>query len=153
MQLPATLRQIGEMAFAGCTHLASIRLPDGLHTIGKECFSESAVLGITLPSTLQEIEEFEGDFLKWFEVIYVKKNSQFYEKCDKRIRGKLAVLSSAKTVVGNVRLERLHTIRNVVLPPGIKIVGEHWFCDTDVETVTFPDSVRKIGREAFCYCR
>ena len=72
VQLPATLRQIDEMAFAGCTHLVSVRLPKGLHTIGKECFSESAVLGITLPSTLQEIEEFEGDFLKWFEVIYVK---------------------------------------------------------------------------------
>lgn len=41
---------------------------------------------------------------------------------------------------------------NVIIPDGVTEIGDLAFCLTDVESVTIPDSVKKIGGGAFSDC-
>ena len=55
--LPITLREIGDRAFAGCTHLeGSIVLPECLQHVGHNAFAECATISrLSLPATLEAI--------------------------------------------------------------------------------------------------
>lgn len=53
--LPPTTRAIGKAAFAGCSQLTSIELPEGLDSIASYAFSSSALGRITIPTTLKSM--------------------------------------------------------------------------------------------------
>lgn len=53
--LPPATRAIGKAAFAGCSHLTSIELPEGLDSIASYAFSSSALGRITIPTTLKSM--------------------------------------------------------------------------------------------------
>ena len=42
--------------------------------------------------------------------------------------------------------------KNIVFPEGMERIGNHWFYNTDIESVTIPASVKEIGADAFCRC-
>ena len=44
-------------------------------------------------------------------------------------------------------------MKEVVIPEGTEKIGNHWFCDSEVESVTIPASVGEIGTDAFYGCR
>lgn len=46
----------------------------------------------------------------------------------------------------------LRKLREVAIPEGAERVGNHWFYNCVVESVTIPASVKSIGTEAFCGC-
>lgn len=67
MELPASLRKIGQGAFALCRNLKTVKFADRLETLGANerfinnqgfygVFQESAVEHVGLPSTLKQIE-------------------------------------------------------------------------------------------------
>lgn len=41
---------------------------------------------------------------------------------------------------------------HIVIPDGVREIGERAFANSKVEFITFPDSLRKIGYEAFVHC-
>ena len=41
---------------------------------------------------------------------------------------------------------------HIVIPDGVQEIGERAFANSKVESITFPDSLRKIGYEAFVHC-
>jgi len=53
--LPASLRDIGESAFAGCLHLAHITLPDGLERIGSRAFGSSSLRSVAIPGSVAHV--------------------------------------------------------------------------------------------------
>ncbi len=58
LTLPAGLAHIGAYAFAYCTRLAKINLPDSLETIGDHAFYDNAVTEITIPAGLKELNNY-----------------------------------------------------------------------------------------------
>ena len=40
----------------------------------------------------------------------------------------------------------------IIIPDGVQEIGERAFANTKIESITFPDSLRKIGYEAFVHC-
>ena len=55
--MPASVTQIGEAAFSGCTRLSEIEMAEGLKTIGSESFKNcSIVQKVIIPSTIETIE-------------------------------------------------------------------------------------------------
>ena len=54
--------------------------------------------------------------------------------------------------VGNVPFSKLQTLKDVVFPDGVEVIGAGWFKDSGVQTVSFPESVREIGERAFMGC-
>ena len=41
---------------------------------------------------------------------------------------------------------------HIVIPDGVQEIGERAFANSKVESITFPDSLRRIGYEAFVHC-
>lgn len=55
VQLPPSTRAIGKAAFAGCSQLTNINLPEGIDSIASYAFSSSALGRITIPTTLKSM--------------------------------------------------------------------------------------------------
>ena len=56
VELPPTLRVIGNYAFGECQSLREVRLPDGIERIDERCFSGSGLETISIPSSVKRIE-------------------------------------------------------------------------------------------------
>ncbi|MGN0613483.1 MAG: leucine-rich repeat protein [Porcipelethomonas sp.] len=55
VKLPAALKIINDSAFKGCESLAEINLPDGLEEIGRNAFDLSGLTEVTIPSSTEKI--------------------------------------------------------------------------------------------------
>ena len=62
-------------------------------------------------------------------------------------------LPSAKTVVGRKFLGDLWSVKYLVIPEGVKVVGATWFYGTSVEIVVVPESALELEQEVFCCCK
>lgn len=77
--IPPTLKEIGDNAFRGCSHMYKLYLPYGLETIGENAFAVMPMLeSLTIPETVKSI----GD--KAFSYDYSFETSQL-EKVDNLI--------------------------------------------------------------------
>ena len=56
-------------------------------------------------------------------------------------------------MVGGVRIWDLRDCKNIVIPEGVKRIGNHWFWGSEVESVEIPASAKEIGADAFCNCK
>ncbi len=82
IELPASLKRIGDGAFRGCKELAEVKVPDGVHTVGGAAFKNckglkrlelgrhTKKLGWSLCEGCKSIE----DFIIWDEVEYFGSN-------------------------------------------------------------------------------
>lgn len=57
-----------------------------------------------------------------------------------------------ETIVGNVRVQYLRELKDVIVPNNIERIG-NWFWKAEIESVTVPASVREIGADAFYRCK
>ena len=55
-------------------------------------------------------------------------------------------------MVGDKLLSDLRKAKNVVIPAGVLEIRDFWFMNSNIESVTIPKSVRKIGFDAFYQC-
>ena len=53
--IPNSVKTIGNKAFYECKNLTSVTLEEGLESIGKECFSNTAVTEIIIPKSVKMI--------------------------------------------------------------------------------------------------
>ena len=58
-----------------------------------------------------------------------------------------------ETMVGNARVWDLRGCKNIVIPEGVERIGNYWFWDSGIESITIAASVREVGTEAFYNCR
>jgi len=110
INLPESLKEIKESAFSGCESITSVTIPDGITYIGYSVFNEcSSLESITLPESIESIEP--GTF------------------------------TGCSALTG------------ITLPKGIKIIGESAFSDcSGLKSITIPDSVTSIAEGAFDGC-
>ena len=106
MQLPYSLQQIGDEAFARCTSLSELTIPSGVPVIGKEAFTGCWSLA-----------DADG---------FVILNSTLY-----RYWG---------------------SDEDVKIPDGVSEIADLAFRGMQVKSVTIPDSVKVIGKDAFLLC-
>ena len=55
-------------------------------------------------------------------------------------------------MVGDQFLWDLRRVKNVVIPEGVQEIGERWFKNSKIKSVTISTSVAVIEKEAFCHC-
>ena len=65
----------------------------------------------------------------------------------------VTILPARSTMVGDRLLWDLRKLKEVVIPEGVQEIGERWFINSKLESVTIPASVTAIGKEAFCGCK
>lgn len=127
------VKTIGYEAFASCSLLTGVTIPEGVTTIDSRAFINCLALAtVTIPSTVVTI----GD-------------SAFYS-CQSLVS---VAIPSGVTVIGNSVFDSCRAMVTVTLPAGITSIGNNAFYNCNALTgLTIPSGVTSIGSAAFGYC-
>lgn len=166
--LPDSLETIGSNAFFNCSALEKIELPQSLTSLGKEAFSECVLLeSVDLPEGLESVGEYAFSYCKALEKaeisstvkeigkeafigceslleINVDKNNFFYKSVDGNLYDKEGKILY-KYAEGK-------TAKEFSVPEGTEEIVSRALYGSKFESVVVPDSVNKIGKEAFRDC-
>ena len=135
--IPNSVTSIGEFAFAGCDNLTSITIPEGVRSIGW-----SALEGTS----------YYNDESNWENgVLYIG---------DYLIKGNSDNLSSSYTIKQGTKLiadqafEGCKKLKSVTIPNSVKSIGRNAFrgCSS-LTSITIPESVTSIRFGAFWKCK
>lgn len=143
--LPGT-RWIGSAAFAGCTNLETIVLPEGITHIGSRAFGDCAQLeSITIPASLTHIGDLAFSGCSDLQAVKV---SDIGAWCGIHFGSFSAnPLYYAHTL--NIGEE---PVTELVLPNDLRVIPNYAFIGCDMTSIVFPDSLRQIGENAFAQC-
>ena len=164
--IPDSVTSIGNYAFCNCSNLTSITLPDSVTSIGKEAFKMCyALTSITIPSSVTDIgdDAFEectkltsitipdsvtsigyGVFSKCSNLtsINVDNNNPIY---DSRNNCNAIIETKTNTLIADCK--------NTIIPDSVTSIGDYAFQNSEITSITIPDSVERIGISAFYYCQ
>ena len=126
--LPSSIKTIGSCAFAYCTKLSEILLPEKLEQIGMYAFAFTNISTIKFPSGLKTIgdEAFTGSEMKYVE------------------------LPASLESLGGQAFKNT-PLKDVTIHKGVKKIGYEAFDTTQLKKITLPSSVTEIGERAFGY--
>lgn len=151
--LPEGLEQIGERAFDSCKSLESITIPSTVKQIGSEAFLDCKSLTQVIVSNTSAMEiplsAFKGcinligeDGMAFVGSVLVNYNGDAAE----------VTVPPKATAIG-VGAFSGKNVTKIILPEGLKEIGEHAFenCKS-LKMIIIPSSIKKIGSWAFKDC-
>ena len=131
--MPDGIKTIEDSAFADCSNLKNIKLPEKLTTIGRDIIRGTSVESITIPKGLQ--------------------------KCaDKQANTSLSGCKTLKEIIFEEGMEKIPayvaadvtSVNHIVVPESVKEIGERAFYNTQsLLQITLPESITIIGQRAF----
>ena len=128
-----SVTSIGDHAFAQCSNLISVTMPEGITTIEKDAFANCYHLSpIAIPSTVTSI------------------GSDAFNDCSSFTS--LTIPSSVKSI-GYRAFRDCYNLTSITIPEGVTDIGHSAFiyC-TGLSSVTIPSSVVHVGGETFRGC-
>ena len=130
IELPDSITSIESETFYDCNKLKSIKLPAGLTTIKGGAFKFTGFTSFTLPDSVRITgeEAFYGSALESF-----------------------TFPDGLKTAadVGKGTFNRCRNLKTIRLPQDLEEIPEAFFAYTSLDTIDLPESVTKIGYQAF----
>ena len=135
--LPEGVKYIGSGAFMGCDSIKSISIPESCEFLGDNCFSYCPSLErLIIPSKVKYI----GDSIVSNTLVEIDDNNEHYCILNNAIYSK-----DKKELVYYFGKDKSYTI-----PDATEIIKHGAFKYNDyLESVIIPDSVKKIGNQAF----
>lgn len=132
--IPDSVKEIEGAAFRGCTALKRVVIPDSVTLIRNYAFA-----GCT---SLEHIELPENIFV-------VEPNAFQGAACE----GKVTYKGACKRLFGNTLFTKKDHQTHIEIPEGVIRLEDNCFRDyTELETVTFPKSLKTIGTNCFMGC-
>ena len=128
LELPDTLREIGNSAFWDTPKLKKVCLPAGLEVMGESAFRCSGLREVRIPGGVKKISSEAFFFCEHLKKVILEEG---VEEIDTG-----AFWGSTKLSV-------------VKLPRSLRRIGPSSFLDTGLRKVTIPENVEEIGTGAF----
>lgn len=132
VELPTGLIEIGNSAFAECSYLTTINLPEGIRRFGFWAFSGSGLVSVVLPEGITDFcnAVFAGctnlSSVEWPSDLTTISSWTFYQ-CSK--------LSSFD------------------IPNTVSVIKDNTFRESGLESITFPSTLTTVEYEAFRDCQ
>lgn len=181
--LPDTVTEIGKKAFSGCSSMESINIPDGVEIIGAAAFNEcTSLTGISIPDAIESIGDLAfcgcwriNEFSLPDKVIDLGNNilfnSGYYKNVDNwdgnaLYAGKHLIIHPDISLSGHLTTgvftlrEGTITIADegvggrlsgVNIPDSLKRIGREAFRSSSLKSIVIPEGVEYIGERAFYY--
>ena len=143
LTIPESVEFIGNSAFAGCQKLEQVDIK-GVRQIDNMAFSRcNKLVSITLPANCDSISPIAFQSSTSLKEILFAEGNQTYSSHDGIVYTKDG--SGLLIYPAGAGLE-------FDIPEGTDSIGERAFYQGSIQYVTFPQSLRKIGQEAFYSC-
>lgn len=154
--LPNSVTKINSYAFSNCSKLTSIKLGNKVTTIGQSAFRECSKLpSITLPSTVNEIGEsafYACSSIKSISIpdkVKEIKSSTFHH-CTAL---ETVTIPNGVTSIGESAFYYCGSLKSIVIPSGVtKIAKNTFFKCSSLASVTWLNDIIEIGDYAFYQC-
>ena len=140
INLPDSVKSIGNSAFSGCKSLTSINIPDSVKSIGNSAFSGcKSLTSINIPDSVIKIEG--NPFGECKGSLSFESKSFIYEND--------VLFNADKTIIITYRAKD----NTYNIPDSVTSIGDLAFsCCETLTSINIPDSVTSIGNSAFSYC-
>lgn len=125
--------KIGDYAFAGCSSLSSVVLPEGLQSIGTGGFSGcTSLASISIPSTVKEL------------------GTRSFSACSQI---KNISLSLGLEIMGDYCFSGCTSLEAITIPSSVLILGSYCFSGcTKITSMSLPSGITEIGEFCFNEC-
>ena len=169
------VKAIGDYAFAYCSSVTSITIPDGVTYIGKESFSYCSITSIQLPDSLTTIgmRAFLCCSIKSLTVpasvtsmgvgafvycpsledatVYSSLSEYAFDGC---VELESVTLGDSVAYISNNAFYKCAALKSITIPDSVSFIGASAFdgC-TSLASVTIGNRVSSIGDSAFSGCR
>ena len=131
--IPNSVTNIGDYAFSDCSSLTSVTIGNSVTSIGNYAFLGcSSLTSVTIPNSVTSI----GDFA--------------FSSC---YRLTSVTISNSVTSIGYSAFSNCSKLTSVIIPNSVTSIGERAFSGcSSLTNVTIPNSVTSIGEDAFGSC-
>ena len=131
--IPDTVTEIGDSAFAQCENLYSINIPDSVTKIGNLAFGSCTMLtSVNIPDSVTEIGKYAFEYCTGLAQIHLPERLSKFEEC---------------------LFYQCEWLKSFNFPKSLRVIGERtfYYC-TSLTSIQIPDSVKTIEPEAFIGC-
>lgn len=162
VNLPDSLIEIGKLAFDDCHQLKSVVIPDSVEKIEENAFNLNSLESITLSNNLTICELgvrwFASDiplqFNQYMNGYYIGSKDNPYMALARVTSSDTTEFTFAPEVkfVLNDAFNDCENLTSINLPDTLLGIGQKAFYGAKLNEIIIPDSVTKVGREAFGNC-
>ena len=166
--IPKTVKKIDSGAFVQCSNLQNINLENGIESIYSYAFEETKVETIVIPESvtyLNELAFFKCSHFTDYQVAennteYADVNGLLYSKDKKELlqypHGRTQTsykIEEGTEKVGKKAFAQNTSLKTIEFPTTLTAIEEWAFYSTNLEEVTIPENVTKIGTHVFQECQ
>ena len=164
--IPESVTSIGNLAFMGCSGLASVTIPNSVTSIGSYAFAGcSSLTSIVIPQSVSFIGNtvFSGCELKTIKVEEGNAVFDSRNNCNAIIKTesntlivgcKYTKIPETVTSIGFEAFTHCRGLTSIMIPNSVtSIEGNAFYSCSDLQSISIPNSVTSIGNDAFTDCR
>ena len=151
IKLPTSLKSIEFGAFAMCTNLCSINIPNGVNEIGPSAFVQSGIISINVPSSVENIGI--AAFSDCAELTSATIGSTIPASCFGNCTNLETVnLSEGLEFIGSYAFSGCEKLKNLNLPESLTTLDANALSGCSLLSVVIPDNVTNFGDSMFMNC-
>jgi hypothetical protein len=155
VELPSTLKKIGNDAFYNCSKLEKMDIPSGVSVIGGDAFGKCVKLQtVTIPEGVTTIASSAFDYCAGLKNIFLPRNLQSINASSFRYCTSLTVVELPETIesIGLGAFLGCTALMSINFPASLKSIGNNAFENTALTTVEFPNVPVLFGSQVFLNC-
>lgn len=138
--------EICDYAFYDCVKLETVSISESVSKIGVSAFSQSlSIAEITVDGDNQNFESDENG------VLFTKGKTELIQYPVNSIITSYAVPDTVTVIHGDA-FRHSENLSQIILPEGLKEIGDEAFYASGITSINIPSSVSSIGKDAFGWC-